>query len=720
MSLLDDVSIVVTPNGYKAGTLYGVLPTAVEGSEEVTNGNFATDSDWTKGTGWTISGGKASNDGTSGSNNLTQSGILVVGKQYKIDITVSNYVSGSVEVSAGADPRGSMSANGTYTFYQTCTPTTNFYIIAQTFNGSVDNISVKEWTASDMDVTRETAATRVNEQGLIEEVPYNLLQQSNTFNTTWTLSSSIDLTSGQSGVGGSTDAWLLKRNSTGSRYIAQALSLSSDQYSFSVYLKAESTNWAYIWSYDGTTQNNAYFDLQNGVVGNTSGANFDGTKIESVGDGWYRCTLIYTQATTIVRIYPAYSNGSISIGTDNGIYIQYSQLEVGSTSKTYLPTTTRLNVPRIDYTGGGCPHILAEPQRTNLVTYSEDFSNWSNFRSTLTPNETTSPDGTINAYLVEQDYPNTSVHGGLNKSIAVTNGVEYTYSFFVKKKEYSFIELAEAATSSGNVSTWFDVENGVVGNIGAGSTAQIENYGNGWYRCSITFTSAFTGGRNFVLYLTTANGSSVANIVGGAYIWGAQLEAGSYPTSYIPTSGSAVTRNQDQFTRDGIGSLINSTEGVLFAEMAALDNDLTTRMISLSDGGNTNRIHMFYHSVSNEIAVNYRVSGTTEASIGFVVSNITNFNKIAFKWKSGDFALWINGVEVGTDSNTTMLPADTLNKLAFEQGNGGNNLYAKVKQLQVYKTALTDMQLIQLTGTAGTDFYESYEEMAESLTYTIQ
>jgi len=167
MSLLDDVSIVVTPNGYKAGTLYGVLPTAVEGSEEVTNGNFATDSDWTKGTGWTISGGKASNDGTSGSNNLTQSGILVVGKQYKIDITVSNYVSGSVEVSAGADPRGSMSANGTYTFYQTCTPTTNFYIIAQTFNGSVDNISVKEWTASDMDVTRATAATRVDENGLV-------------------------------------------------------------------------------------------------------------------------------------------------------------------------------------------------------------------------------------------------------------------------------------------------------------------------------------------------------------------------------------------------------------------------------------------------------------------------------------------------------------------------------------------------------------------------
>ena len=94
MSLLDDVSIVVTPNGYKAGTLYGVLPTATEGTDLVTNGGFDTDSNWngSGSNGWTISGGKASNDGTVGSNNLYQSGILEVDKQYKIDITVSNYV----------------------------------------------------------------------------------------------------------------------------------------------------------------------------------------------------------------------------------------------------------------------------------------------------------------------------------------------------------------------------------------------------------------------------------------------------------------------------------------------------------------------------------------------------------------------------------------------------------------------------------------------------
>lgn len=110
----------------------------------VVNGTFDTDSNWSKGAGWTISGGKANADGTSGSNNLSQSGILVVGKLYKINITVSNYVSGNVEVSAGAVPRGTMTANGTYTFYQTCTPSTTFYIIANSFDGSIDNVSVQE------------------------------------------------------------------------------------------------------------------------------------------------------------------------------------------------------------------------------------------------------------------------------------------------------------------------------------------------------------------------------------------------------------------------------------------------------------------------------------------------------------------------------------------------------------------------------------------------
>ena len=175
---------------------------------------------------------------------------------------------------------------------------------------------------------------------LLEPQRANSLVQSNQFDTTWDIgASALDLTSGQSGVYGSNDAWLLKKNSTGARYIQQSLSLSSAQYSYSVYLKAESTNWAFLWSYDGSASVNAYFDLENGVVGQTGGAALDGTNIESVGNGWYRCTITYTQATSIVRIYPADASGSISPTDDNGIYIQHAQLEQGSYATSYIPTS---------------------------------------------------------------------------------------------------------------------------------------------------------------------------------------------------------------------------------------------------------------------------------------------------------------------------------------------------------------------------------------------
>lgn len=112
------------------------------GPDLVTNGDFATDSDWIKGPGWTIFNGKASNDGSSG--NLQQSSILEVGKVYLITITVSDYVSGNVQVSAGAGPRGNVSANGTYTFIQTAQNNVSFYLVSSAFVGSVESVSVQE------------------------------------------------------------------------------------------------------------------------------------------------------------------------------------------------------------------------------------------------------------------------------------------------------------------------------------------------------------------------------------------------------------------------------------------------------------------------------------------------------------------------------------------------------------------------------------------------
>ena len=179
------------------------------------------------------------------------------------------------------------------------------------------------------------------------------------------------------------------------------------------------------------------------------------------------------------------------------------------------------------------------------------------------------------------------------------------------------------------------------------------------------------------------------------YIWGGQSESGSYATSYIPTSGSTVTRNQETYTKTGISDKINSEEGVLFLEVAALADDLTYRQISLSDGTSNNRIYLQYNAVSNNIAAVVKVGGSTTAytSTTLSSSNITDFNKIGFKWKLNDFALWINGVEVSTDTSGGVPTG--LNEFTFNQTS--SDFYGKVKQLQVFKTALSDSELATLT-----------------------
>ncbi len=665
MSLLDDVSIVVTPNGYKAGTLYGVLPTATEGSDLVTNGGFDTDSDWngSGSNGWTISGGKASNDGTSGSNNLSQSGILEVDKRYKIDITVSNYVSGNVEVSAGASPRGRMTANGTYTFYQTCTPSTAFYIIANSFDGSIDNVSVKEWTSSDMDVTRETAATRVDENGLVNyaEVLGDELITNGDFTQT-------PLGTGWTVINDDANNYVVFDGSTAR-------------------LKFPNTSPLTVLSSGLTLTAGKTYKLIVDVLTATSG----GVKIEPGGG----ISETFDSAGLTTRILQPTANVSVSFyrATPN-VDITFNSVSVKEVDLN--------NVPRIDYTGGGCPHILSEPQRTNLVTYSEDFSQsyWTKQEVLITSNATSSPSGDVNASKIIPTSVS-STHQ-LSKTSLISSQV-CTMSVYAKEGGLSTFNFLDG--DNGYHGSIFDLSDGTFTNQGTG-VGSIENMGNGWYRCIVTVET--TGYR---LYIPNSSSTYTGNDVDGIYIFGASFEVGSYATSYIPTSGSTVTRNQDQFTRDGISSLINSTEGVLFAEMSALANDGTFRIISLSDGTGSNRLWLYFTVGSNLIQV---FDGTT---IMAHTIDVTNMIKVAAVFDSNGTRMWVNGSQVGSNSYVGFSGFDRLN---FSSESGSNNFFGKIKQVQVYDTALTDNQLIQLTGEAGTHFFESYSEMAETLTYTIQ
>ena len=664
MSLLDDVSIVVTPNGYKAGELYAVIPVPTLGSDLVVNGDFATDTDWGKGSGWTISGGTANSDGTSGSNNLYQDNILVVGKQYKIDITVSNYVSGNVQVSAGAVPRDTMTANGTYTFYQTCTPNTTFYIVANSFNGSIDNVSVKEYTSADMDVTRATAATRVDENGLVNyaEVLGSDIIINGDFATNvngWTDDSGATLT-------WQPDSTCLVTTTGDNTFAIKPtpnVIESGKSYKISFRYKPNATG---------------LFRVRGGGTVMFSSTTF------TVGD-WNYVEFIGTSSGANLEFGAA--GGGITNFYIDDIVVKEADLD---------------NVPRIDYTGGGCPHILAEPQRTNLITYSEDFTNGiygkvaagTGIAPIVTSNYAISPNGTQTADRIQFN-----LNGG-------TSGGDISY----------ITTSLSAGTIDASVSIYLKTNDNTTKDItlrlGAGLLDFNVIVTSEWQRFSL---SGNTNVDRVQLLLYGNDNSQTADLS----VWGLQAEVGSYPTSYIPTSGSTVTRNKDVFTRDGIGSLINSTEGVLFVESAALANDLTWRNISLSDGTAVNRILLQYTVVSNQISIVIIQNNNPEAVLSYISSDITLFTKVAVKYKENDVALWVNGVEVATDTSAVMPTG--LNVLAFDNTvNNNDDFYAKIKQLQVYDTALTDNQLIQLTGEAGTHFFKSYTEMAEALTYTIQ
>jgi hypothetical protein len=195
------------------------------------------------------------------------------------------------------------------------------------------------------------------------------------------------------------------------------------------------------------------------------------------------------------------------------------------------------NVPRLDYLNSTCPSILVEPQRTNLVLRSEEFNLiWSQLNVTITANVTTAPDGTSTAdKLVENATNNQHRIDQTTTSAIGTN----TFSVFAKKSERDSIWLRVGTSGA-----YFDLTNGTVSGA-TGVTTSIVNYGNGWYKCSIVRTSTVA---NEIVRINSAigiNGTYLGDGTSGLFIWGAQLEAGSYPTSYIPTTTASVTRNAD-------------------------------------------------------------------------------------------------------------------------------------------------------------------------------
>jgi hypothetical protein len=346
-------------------------------------------------------------------------------------------------------------------------------------------------------------------------------------------------------------------------------------------------------------------------------------------------------------------------------------------------------VPALDYSDGGCPTLLLEPQSTNLITYSEDFDNsaWNKGNTTISANSLTSPKGDLTAdKLVENATTNTHFileTGGTVSSIE-------TFSVFAKANGRNWILLQ----SGGNSISSFDLSNGVIGS-NQNCTPKIEDYGSGWYRCSISFTR--TVNTNNIIGLLQSDSSSLTSYLGdgtsGVYIWGAQVEEQSYATSYIPTSGATATRVAETLSKTGLSSYINDNEGVLYIEFASFKGDNQVSQFSISNGTDNETVKIIK---LNENTVRFELKTLSGANFSYDTSvDVSSNNKYALQYKPNDYKVFLNGVKQSI-VQASVVPSG-LSRIGFDRGDGGDKVYAKVKDLRVYNQALTDTELQNLT-----------------------
>jgi len=351
-----------------------------------------------------------------------------------------------------------------------------------------------------------------------------------------------------------------------------------------------------------------------------------------------------------------YTGGNVDVTIDN-----VSVIEVN-----------RNNLARIDYSDSTKGVLLTEPQSTNLIKDSNVLNSIGGGVAEL--NSGISPDGTQNAVKVTFGTAlNDAALIDISGSPAVANTI-HTFSVYAK-----------SLVGDGQFGVRIDTDTqSVVGNQSFTAT-------NEWVRYSFQFTTD-------ALSSTFASNSRMRKIGtpnNEILFYGLQMEKLSYATSIIPTYGSTVTRNQDQVTNGGEVSTFNNEEGVLFAEIATLSSeDLSERHINLSNNG-TSYLRIQYGGTTNQIYCFVYINGIKVADIRELLDTI-NLNKVALRYSSSGYTVYINGVFIETDIFSGDFTSYPLVDLSFNSG-GSTNFFGKTSQVQVFKKALTDAELIKLT-----------------------
>jgi hypothetical protein len=422
-------------------------------------------------------------------------------------------------------------------------------------------------------------------------------------------------------------------------------------------------------------------------------------------NSWQR---VFVTGTSLVS-QTAWANigGGGTFSTGETIYIWGAQLVEGTLPQPYLPTTDRLNVPRIDYSQGtAC--MLLEPQRTNLILWSEDFTNAAWTKSTMIFNSNVlSPSGEINA----QNYSTNGAFSYIQNSSAITttSGAYYSISFYLKYTSGvgSLNVRLSDGLSSNFIQTIVNLTNGTIAAVsyqgsGANGSATIQNTGNGWYRVSVSGTLTQT---NLVLQITNSGlGATTFSMYGG------QFEAGAFSTTYIKTTSATVTRIADTFTRNNVytNNLISASGGTWFIQL--LNNVPYTRDTGLGGLYLTTVLNVYNNGI-----VIYNGGGTTRIAVqvyqgGSLLTNYlttTLSTKLIIKWNGTTLDIFANGVKVVSALSFTLTLLENLSHLAI------GDVPKYVQQMALWNTPLSDVECATLTsdvtdGFATASLYNGY------------
>jgi hypothetical protein len=359
------------------------------------------------------------------------------------------------------------------------------------------------------------------------------------------------------------------------------------------------------------------------------------------------------------------------------------------------------DIPRLDWLNSDCPSLLLEPQRVNRQFYSEQIDNavWSKVSTTVTADQTIAPSGEYTADKVQRTSTVANyVIDSASKSASAE--LDITTSMFVKKGEGDFFAIRQQGSypNRGEVKYQFSTNTLTTSVAGSDFTvvgSSVEDYGNGWVRISATFNTDASSTVSTLFSPRATDGTVDASDTSDsayAYVWGVQVEEG-YPTSYIKTEGSTVTRLKDECLNGGDGDLFNISEGTFFVDATNFEG--TETHIGLSDGTDANKIAFIYKANGYQLRI--YVSSDSGVSLDTTQTILdAQRNKVALTFKENEFKVFINGSLVHTDTSGSV-PLN-FTRLDFANRDGTAAFFeGKVYDTRVYDRVLTEAEAIELT-----------------------